>query len=48
MRSMDGLLIALADDEKDQARLKEHVASMTGRLDAQVQEGGKFSNIGTE
>lgn len=28
------------DDGTDQARLKEHVASMAGKLDAKVQEGG--------
>ena len=28
------------DDGTDQARLKEHVASMAGKLDAKIREGG--------
>lgn len=37
-----------ANDHVESARLKEHVASMTGRLDAQVQEGGMLSQCGEQ
>jgi ATP-binding cassette subfamily C (CFTR/MRP) protein 1 len=34
-----------ADQVVDHARLKDYVASMTGQLDAQIQEGGKATRI---